>query len=198
MRARAITAAGVLATVIAGCGSSPHHHRRPAPPQPQSAQFLPATVDTLARGTFPGGERFSIRSENYRLSGRTYLQLSVATARGGGSGTTPAQAKGPLAMADFGECSHPKVMIVYGLLRASADTVTVTAHGTHRRLRPVPIPAGVGAGGVLVYGLVDTPARIVVGPPSGPPAVTATVTGGSRQVCPTKKSTFSTLALLHP
>jgi hypothetical protein len=204
MRAGAITMAGILAAVavaVAGCGSShPSGSTRSvsttsSPPQP--VKFLAHGVRTLAQGTLPSGQRFSISSQHYRFGGRTYLSLSVATRGGGGSGITPAQTPGPIAFGDFGECTHPSVLLVYGVLRAGRDVVALTIHGVVRPLTRAAIPASLHTGGVLVYGIALTPARLSVKSPSGRVVESVTVHGGSRSFCSNRAGTFSTLQLLR-
>jgi hypothetical protein len=204
MRARAITMAGVVAALVvgvAGCGSShPSSSTRSvnttaSPPQP--VKFLAHGVRTLAQGALPSGQRFSISSQHYRLAGRTYLNLSVATRGGGGSGFTPAQTPGPIAFGDFGECSHPSVLLVYGLLRARHDVVALTVHGVARSLNRASVPASLHAGGVLVYGIALTPARLSVKSSSGRVVKSVTVRGGSHSLCSSRAGTFSTLQLVR-
>ncbi|MEA2199352.1 MAG: hypothetical protein QOJ25_3403 [Solirubrobacteraceae bacterium] len=193
------TVLAALASGIAGCGSShPSHSTRSVttpPSPPQAAQFLHGGVRTLAQGALPSGRRFSVSSQHYRFSGHTYLNLSVATRGGGGSGFTPAQSPGPVAFSDFGECSHPSVLLVYGLLRATRDVVTLTAHGASRPLARASIPAGVHAGGVLVYGVAITPAKLIVKSPAGRIVKSVTFRGASRSVCSSGSGTFSTIPL---
>ncbi|HWC85592.1 MAG TPA: hypothetical protein VG388_03570 [Solirubrobacteraceae bacterium] len=209
MRARAMTMAGMLATLasalavalavaLAGCGSSHAGARRTgASSPPQAVQFLARGVRTLAAGTLPGRGRFTIVAQHYRFTGRTYLNFSVTTRGGAGSGFTPAQTPGPLAFADFGECSHPSMLLVYGLLRATRDRVTLSANGIARPLARAAIPADLHAGGVLVYALTSTPAKLAVKSAAGRVLKSARVTGGSRRVCSSPSATFSTLALMR-
>jgi hypothetical protein len=200
MRARSIPTACALAALavgVAGCGSSrPSSSTRSvkttaSPPQP--VKFLAHGVRTLAQGALPGGRRFSISSQHYRLAGRTYLNLSVATRGGGGSGFTPGQTPGPIAFGDFGECSHPSVLLVYGLLRARRDGVTLSVHGVARPLNRATIPAGLRAGGVLLYGIALTPARLSIKSSAGRIIKSLAVRGGSRSLCSSRAGTFSTL-----
>lgn len=193
--------AWVVAALVAGCGSShPSSSTRSvnttaSPPQP--VKFLAHGVRTLAQGALPSGQRFSISSQHYRLAGRTYLNLSIAARGGGGSGFTPGQTPGPIAFGDFGECSHRSVLVVYGLLRARRDVVALTIHGAPRPLNRATIPAGLHAGGVLVYGIAITPARLSVKSPSGAIVKSVTVRGGSRSLCSSRTGTFSTLQLVR-
>jgi hypothetical protein len=202
MRAQAMTTAVVLAALtgaLAGCGSSHGSVARtgkPAPP-PAAVQFLPHGVRTLAQGALPGRGRFSIFAQHYRVADRTYLSLSVAARGGSGSGFTPAQTPGPIAFADFGQCSHPSMLLVYGLLRTTRDRVTLSARGATHPLARAAIPASLRAGGVLVYGLTSTPARLTVKSASGRVLRSARLRGGSRPLCSSANATFSTLPLVR-
>jgi hypothetical protein len=204
MRARAITMACVLAPLaagVAGCGSNSHptgstRSVSTTASPPQAVKFLARGVRTLAQGALPSGQRFSISSQHYRLAGRTYLNLSVATRGGGSSGFTPAQTPGAIAFGDFGECSHRSVLLVYGLLRARHDVVALSVHGVARPLNRATVPAGLRAGGVLVYGIALTPARLSVRSASGAVVKSVPVRGGSRSLCSSRTGTFSTL-LVH-
>ena len=193
--------AWVVAALVAGCGSShPSSSTRSvnttsSPPQP--VKFLAHGVRTLAQGALPSGQRFSISSQHYRFGGRVYLNLSVATRGGGGSGFTPGQTPGPIAFSDFGECSHPSVLLVYGLLRVRHDVVALTVHGAARPLNRATIPAGLHAGGLLVYGVAITPARLSVKSSSGAVVESVTVRGADRSICSSRGGTFSTLQLVR-
>jgi hypothetical protein len=85
------------------------------------------------------------------------------------------------------------VLLVYGLLRARRDGVTLSVHGVARPLNRATIPAGLGAGGVLLYGIALTPARLTVKSSSGRIVKSLTVRGGSRSLCSSRAGTFSTL-----
>lgn len=185
-----------LAAALAGCGSS-HHSTTTGTTTPPGPQFQPTGAGPLAQGAIPRGERFTIGSENYELGGHTYLELTIATRTSHGEGFTPAQAHGPFAFGNFGECTNPKALLIYGVLRVATDEVTVLGAGTHQALTVAPIPARLGAGGTLLYGVVRTPARVTVTSRSGAALESARLTGASRQVCPTKAGTFSTLAVVH-
>lgn len=194
---RVLTAAGVVAALagaLAGCGGGSHHS---ATTTPQTPQFSTRSISTLAQGTLPGGQSFSIRSQKYSVGSRTYLALEVTTRSGGSTGFTPAQAHGPLAFADFGECSHRRFLVVYGLLRAAGDTVSLSAHGAEHLLRRAAVPAGVGAGGVLVYGLAHTPARLLVKSASGAVVASASLAVASHNDCPRAAGTFAMVAPLR-
>ena len=195
---RGLRIAGVIAAVagaVAGCGGASHHSTTSTP---QTPQFSSRGINTLAQGTLPGGQAFAIRSQKYSVGSRTYVALEVTTRRGGSTGFTPAQAHGPLAFADFGDCSHRDFLLVYGVLRATGDTASLSAHGAAHLLRRTAIPAGVGAGGVLVYGLAHTPARLLVKSGSGTVVASARLAVASHNDCPHGSGTFSMIAPLRP
>ena len=195
MRGRAtVGIIAALAGALSGCGGGSHHSTTTAP---QTPQFSTRSISTLAQGTLAGGQAFAIRSQKYSVSGRSYVALEVTTRRGGSTGFTPAQAHGPLAFADFGDCSHRDSLLVYGVLRDTSDTVSLSAHGAAHLLRRAAIPAAVAAGGVLVYGLAHTPARLLVKTGAGTVVASARLTVASHNDCPHGAGTFSMIAPLR-
>ena len=193
---RALTTAGLIAALagaVAGCGGSHHSATSPS----QSPQFSSSSVSTLAQGTLAGGQAFSIRSQKYSSGGRSYVALEVAARGGGSTGFTPSQAKGPLAFADFGQCSHRNELLVYGVLRATGDAVSISARGADHLLTRATVPAEVEPNVVLVYGLAHTPARLVVKSASGAVLASAKLDVASRNDCPKAAGTFSMIAPLR-
>lgn len=140
-------------------------------------KYLPGGQRTLATGRVPDGPRFSIAGERYRFLGKVYFDLTAAIddhggQGGGGSGSfSPQPSPGPLAWSTQEGCRvHPYVqwVIVYGLLRSPHDSVLARTAKRTYRLRDVPIPASMHAGGRLAYAvLLRRPTDLLVLTPSG-------------------------------
>lgn len=161
-----------LACVLAACGGSsgaarPARHRPRVSLPAQPVKFLPHGIRTLAHGAFPGGDRFALDAQHYRFQGHVYVSLGVSTPGGAGSSFTPAQTPGTIAFALFGQCSHPSVLLLYGLLRVVGDAATLSSSAGTRPLSRRSIPADLRSGGVLVFGVATTPAKLVVKAPGG-------------------------------
>jgi hypothetical protein len=126
------------------------------------------TIRHLASGRLSGGDTFDIAAERYRWRGRVYFAINIATRAGAGGSFTPAQTRGVVVWEDMWVCSHPRAVLLYGLLRASAASVRVRDGNATIVLRQVLIPPVLHAGGVLVYAVLSRPPREVIVQRPGP------------------------------
>jgi hypothetical protein len=139
-------------------------------------KYFPGGIKTLARGTTPGGVRFSIVGERYRFLGHATFDLKVRTPRSLGlSGSSSASGAiagsgGPplFSPEESTGCSPHPYDIIYGLLKDPRDTVLVRSAGKLTALRKVRIPAELRAEGVLAYGAFSAaPSELIVRGPHG-------------------------------
>ncbi|HEY7935204.1 MAG TPA: hypothetical protein VID48_15400 [Solirubrobacteraceae bacterium] len=141
-----------------------------APSQP--VKFLPHGIRLLVHGALPTGGGFSIVAERYRFQGRIYFDLSAGLQRsvvrheefqsGGGSSFSPTQSTEFFPFSQMVACSRHPVILLWGLLRASSDTVLVGSGGKPHPLARVMIPADLDAGGELAYGLLKSASTLIV------------------------------------
>jgi hypothetical protein len=129
-------------------------------------KFLPGGLRKVVRGRVPGGPGFSIVGEHYSFLGRDYFELSIETELGGGGESPRGQRPGLFSWHLWTGCRPHPYMILYGLLKASGDSVyarTSSSSGKLGKLRRVAIPRSLHAGGVLVYAVSSTvPSELLV------------------------------------
>ncbi len=141
---------------------------------------------------FPGGNvrlvhesppqipAFTIRGERFRKLGIEHFELKFEASNeetllgggggGGGFGGSVAIPNGGRLLEPMASngCEPQPYVIVYGLLRASRDTVLALVSGRLVPLRKVTIPARLHAGGVLVYGAFSPlPTELIIRNASG-------------------------------
>jgi hypothetical protein len=132
-------------------------------------KFLPGGIRPLVRGRVPGGPSFTIKGEAYRFVGHIKFALSVDINNGGGGGES-LSGKRPsvFSWATFRGCQPHAYVILYGLLKDPADSVSARTAGTVQPLRRAAIPAHLHAGGALVYLAASTaPDELLVRDRSG-------------------------------
>lgn len=164
-----------VCTLLVGCGGGSHPRTTSAAqPVPEPVRYLPGGLGTIAAVDVPGAGRLVIRAKRYRFHGHVYFNLSdflhERDGSGGGSDWRP-EGHAPLAWTFDGQCpaaGKNATVIVYGLLRAPADTAFVYAAHAPHRMRTAAIPARFRAGGVAAYAwLGEPPERILVRTPAG-------------------------------
>ncbi len=142
----------------------------------------------LASGQIPGGPRFTIIGDAFAYNGPSQLSLSVEVEGlgGGGSNLKGAHPKILELTTDDG-CYPVDYHIVYGILRATDDTVQAHADGKVTNLQRVKVPASLRTDGTLVYGVFTGPLEsIVVSTPTGRKADTESLeewTKGQQEYC---------------
>jgi hypothetical protein len=187
--------------LIVGCGSSPAGERLAASAARERSKSVRHTAgataaskrQVLAAGRVRHGPRFSIAGERYVSAGRAYLGLEVSVEEserpgpaGGGRGSFAARedAHGLFTYAIQTGCVPHRYAIVYGLLRAPADTVLVRTSSGVGALRHAAIPSSLVAGGVLVYGqLSEMPSELLLRTRSGELALRERLTGPRTVAC---------------
>jgi hypothetical protein len=150
---------------------------------------------TLIRKSVPGGSVLTIRGKRQTFAGRSYFDLTAELEvpgrpgpAGGGSGTLSARVpeRAALSVQLQTRCagSHAYV-IVYGVLRRQNDTVVALSGREQRILRRESIPKGLGAGGVLVYGVLRwMPTNVVVRGRDGSTVLNESYGGLPPERCP--------------
>jgi hypothetical protein len=143
-------------------------------PVSEPVRYLPGGLRTVARTHVPGVGTILIRAKRYRFQGNTYFNLSDLVERpdgSGGGGDFRPEGRAALSWTFEGDCRRAggnATIVVYGLLRAPADTALAYAAGVPHRLRTAVIPAGFHAGGAAAYAVLSAPPeRIVVRTPAG-------------------------------
>lgn len=139
-------------------------------------KYFPGGIRTLVQEVAPnGGPPFAIVAERYRFLGKVYFELKLhieATGNGGNEsagseiffGTHPRALEFQI---EEGCKPHPYA-ILYSLLKKPGETVFSRTGATLTPWRTVPIPAGLHAGGVLVYtALSEPPEELIVRAPNG-------------------------------
>lgn len=123
----------------------------------------------LAHGQIPGGPGFTIRGDAFAYNGPPSLSLSVELeGRGGGGSNLSGASPHVFVLTTHGGCYPTYYEIVYGLLKAPADTVQAHASGNVTTLQRAELPVSLHTRGVLVYGVFTTPVEsIVVETPGG-------------------------------
>lgn len=139
-------------------------------------KYFPGGIRTLVQEAGPnGGPPFAIVAERYRFLGKVYfeLKLNVEPLSEGGNeraGSEIILTPQPRALEwhiEDGCRPHPYA-ILYALLKKPGDTVLSRTGTTLIPWRTVPVPAGLHAGGVLVYSaLSEPPEELIVRAPDG-------------------------------
>ena len=123
----------------------------------------------LAHGQIPGGPSFTIKGDAFAFNGPPSLSLSVELEGrgGGGSGLGGSHPK-VLEFTTYDGCYPVDFHIVYGILKAPADTIVAHADGKTEPLEQAKLPGSLHSQGVLVYGVfTSTIESIVVSTPGG-------------------------------
>jgi hypothetical protein len=175
----------------------------------QSLKRLHSVIRTIASGSLPQGPSFSIsgeRSSAFSLGGerstsisatRFDLSVEVAPEEEGGdliSGTggialigssvggSPTPKSSPFALQMTTGCQPHEYTILFGLLRAPADTVLARSPGSLQPFQRVRIPAGLHVGGVLAYiPLSAVPSEVLVRTPAGKTVFTENLARRARE-----------------
>ncbi len=141
-------------------------------------KVFPHGIVRLVHENVPQGPPFTIRAERYRELGHVHFELKFDEPSGeelfsGGSGGglfeqsaeegTGQQAGQVFASHTFSSCKPQPYAIVYGLLGAPRDTVSMRTPSGLVPLRKVEIPARLHADGVLAYGVFSPiPTEMVI------------------------------------
>jgi hypothetical protein len=164
--------------LLSGCGGSGAGRTTasslPVAPVSEPVRYLPGGLAVVAHSSIPGGSALQIRAKHYSFEGRVYFDLVDWVRRPDGSsggGDWRPEGHAPFAFTFDGDCARAGVnatVILYGLLRQTADTATAyTARGPHT-LRTAAIPARLRPGGIAAYTVLgELPERIVVRTPTG-------------------------------
>jgi hypothetical protein len=168
--ARAVFAGAVAAVGLAACGGSGHmaHTRMTARTgDGQPVHFLPGGIRNVVQGRMANGEQFTLAIEHYRFQGRTSLDLAANFKDGSGSSIHVSAALGPLASYLVMDCSRkPLTMLLFGVLRNTADTTVLRSRGRSTPLTRALAPgAGLPRGSELVYGSIRRRTTLIVQSP---------------------------------
>jgi len=120
-------------------------------------KYFPGGRRALARATVPGGPMFTIVGEHYRFLGHSYFELKLELDEAGLNSSAnnfyrssePVRSK--LKWNSEMTCTPHPSLIIYSVLKNPRDAVLVRYSDQLAELRRVRIPAGMHAGGVLVY-----------------------------------------------
>ena len=159
-------------------------------------KYFPGGIRTLVQEAAPnGGPPFAIVAERYRFLGKVYFELKLRMEAIGEGGSEGAGSEifvgGPRPRAlewkiEEGCKPHPYT-ILYSLLKKPGDTVISRTGTTFTPWRTVPIPAGLHAGGALVYTtLPEPPEEIIIRAPDGHTVAgekLAPLAGEARETC---------------
>jgi hypothetical protein len=162
-----VVAVGVLGVGLAACGGSSSTAQTPSRGQttsstrhPQSVRFLPGGIRTVVHARLSTRERFTLSTERYRFQGRTYSDLAAGFPDGASSSFHPRETPTALVIGALIDCSRkPLTLLLYGVLRNTADTAELRSVGGSVPLTRVPAPGGWPGGGVIVYGSLAAPRR---------------------------------------
>ncbi len=144
---------------------------------------FPQTVGrprTIARGSLPQGLSFSITGERSSFEGQSHFDVRAEVLPSGeaeglvisGSGegfSSPAGGRAdPFARQLQTGCLPHEYAILYGVLKASRDTVLARTAAGLQALRRVPIPRSLHVHGVLAYiALASVPSELIARSPHG-------------------------------
>jgi hypothetical protein len=175
----------------------------------QSRKRPPGVIRTIASGSLPQGPSFSIsgeRSRRFSIGGerstsisatRFDLSIEVAPEEEGGDlisgaggialigssvGGSPTPKSSPFALQMTTGCQPHEYTILFGLLRAPADTVLARSPGSLQPFQRVHIPAGLHVRGVLAYiPLAAVPSEVLVRTPTGKTVFTENLAHRARE-----------------
>lgn len=167
--ARAVFA-GAVAVGLAACGGSGPVTHTQMPARARSGQpvhFLPGGIRNVVQGRLANGELFTLAVELYRFQGRTSIDLAANFKDGSSSSMHVKTALGPLTSSVVMDCSRtPLTMVLFGVLRNTADTTVLRSRGRSISLTRAPAPgAGLPRGSELVYGSIRRPTTLIVQSP---------------------------------
>ena len=180
----------------------------------QSLKRLHSTIRTIASDSLPQGPSFSIsgeRSSGFSIGGkrstsigapRFELRVEVAPEEEGGDlisgaggialigssvGGPPTPKSSPFALQMTTGCQPHEYTILFGLLRAPADTVLARSPGSLQPFQKVRIPASLHVRGVLAYiPLAAVPSEVLVRTPTGKTVLTENLAhraGEAKETC---------------
>lgn len=153
-----------------------HGHTLAAIPVHPSSKCVRHQVHTvsggshkLASGQIPGGPRFTIIGNAFAYNGPSKLSLSVELEDLGGSGSNLKGAHPKILELTTDDGCYPvDYHIIYGILKATGDTVQAHADGNVTELQRAKLPASLRTHGTLVYGVFTGPVEsIIVHTPTG-------------------------------
>jgi hypothetical protein len=150
--ALAVLTIGALVVAVGGCGGSGAHRKIVA--GSATIKYLGGSHSVVS-ARVPSGPAFSIAAQRYLFWGRHHLELSVhfaQPARVQAEGSSWRQGAEPLEWGTQSGCAGHPFVIVYGLLKAPADSVFIRVSGKLVELRKASLPASLHTGGLLVYG----------------------------------------------
>jgi hypothetical protein len=170
---------------------------------------LHSTIRTIASGSLPQGPSFSIsgeRSRSFSIGGKrstsisaTRFDLSVEVAPegeggdlisgaggialiGSSVGGSPTPKSSPFVLQMSTGCLPHEYAILFGVLRAPADTVLARSSGSLQPFQRARIPAGLHVHGVLAYiPLAAVPSEVLVRTPTGKTVLTENLTDRARE-----------------
>jgi len=165
----------------------------------QSRERLRGVIRTIASGSLPQGPSFSISGERSTSISATRFELRVEVAPeeeggdlisgaggialiGSSVGGSPTPKSSPFALQMTTGCQPHEYTILFGLLRAPADTVLARSSGSLQSFQRVRIPAGLHAHGVLAYiPLAAVPSEVLVRNPTGKTVLTENLAHRARE-----------------
>jgi hypothetical protein len=123
----------------------------------------------LASGQIPGGPRFNITANAFAYNGPSHLSLSVEIEGLGGGGSSLGGAHPKILELTTDDGCYPvDYHIVYGILKATHDTVQAHVKGKVTELQRAKLPASLKTHGALVYGVfTESVESIIVRTPNG-------------------------------
>ena len=162
----------------------------------QLPKLLPGDNRTIARGTLPQGPSFSIVGERYSFMSKTHFDVRVEVTAGEevdgftsgassivvGNRLKPTPSP-PFALKIATGCLPHEYAILYGILKAPADSVLARSSGSLQSLRRIRIPASLHVHGVLVYIALSTvPSELLVRAPNGKTVFAEKLAGRARNI----------------
>jgi len=165
----------------------------------QSRERLRGVIRTIASGSLPQGPSFSISGERSTSISATRFELRVEVAPeeeggdlisgaggialiGSSVGGSPTPKSSPFALQMTTGCQPHEYTILFGLLRAPADTVLARSPGSLQPFQRVRIPAGLHVRGVLAYiPLAAVPSEVLVRTPTGKTVFTENLAHRARE-----------------
>jgi hypothetical protein len=150
---------------------------------------------TIATAGLPEGPRFSIVGERFSFGGETHLELRAEVVvqedegvlgdltRESGGGRSSTAKPSPFSLETKTGCHPHEYALLYGILKAPADTVLARVAGALRPFQRAQIPRSLHAHGVLAYtALAVEPSEVIVRTPAGKTVFSKSLAGASREV----------------